>query len=406
MKKKFDFLGLALTSLLSFLGVFLVVQIYRCIPQDSSAAAVFVGALLLTVPMLLGFLGMRLSMWIRRRKYRMKKPKAAAGRLLAVMLAAAILGAAGQLLFEVEWQTYTVDTKVDAPMKGRHIVLLMDISGSMKNEKDACIEAACQLIGGMDETTTMQVIAFASAVTERCTSAYLPLTPENKDTLQEMIRSVNMAGGTNFNQPLDMAIKTLHDDMDPEYRSMILMLTDGKDSVENSIRDTLTDPDCGIELFTARITDGSDFKDQNVQALIDLAVRDFPIVQQTDGSVDMSDVLDTFLAAVNHQKTIQEEHKKLALGSDFILDFSLGYRTAEFWWRPVVQMAVFTLYAVLVSAAYYGKPDRTSLLLNLTAGLVTGLALVFKVAEFVLLLSFLCLGGFTLYEIEEVEGHV
>lgn len=403
MKKKFDFLGLVLTSVFAMWGLGMATAVNYL--ADQSLTAVFISVLSFILPLLLGFLGLRLSLWLHRKKYQVKRSGGIAKRLLAVLVLTAILSGTGQLLYAIEWQTYTVDTVVETPMKGRHVVLLIDISGSMKAEKDACIEAACQLVEGMDETTTMQVIAFAGAVTERCTSAYLPLTADNKITLQEMIRSVDMAGGTNFNQPLEMAIKTLRDDQDPEYRSMILMLTDGKESVDDAIKGTLTDPDCGIELFTARITDGSDGTDANVQDLISLAVQDFPIAQQADGSVDMSNVLDTFLAAINYQRTVREEHRKLALGSDLLFHFFEEPSGEAYWWRPVIAAAVFGLYAVLVSVAYYGRPGKISLLLSLSAGLITGFALEFEISIFPLPLL-ICLGGFAVYEIEEVKTDV
>lgn len=402
MKKKFDFLGLVLTSIFATWGLGMATAVNYL--ADQSLTAVFITVLSFILPLLLGFLGLRLSLWLHRKKYHVKGSGGIAKRLLAVLVLTAVLSGIGQLLYAIEWQTYTVDTVVETPMKGRHVVLLIDISGSMQDKKDACIEASCQLVEGMDESTTMQVIAFASTVTDRCTSAYLPLTADNKTMLQEMIRSVDMAGGTNFNQPLEMAIKTLRDSQDPEYRSMILMLTDGQASVDDTITGTLTDPDCGIELFTTRITNGNDGKDAN-QDLISLAVQDFPIAQQADGSVDMSNVLDTLLAAINHQKTVHEEYRKLALGSDLLFHFFEESSSEAYWWRPMIAAAVFGLYAVLVSVAYYGKPSKISLLLSLAAGLITGFALEFEISFFPLPLL-ICLSGFAVYEIEEVKPDV
>lgn len=404
MRKKFDILGLIFSVILAGVGIGAVMACFPYHLRESAPVAIATTGLLLMVPLLTGYDGLRLSLRLRRKKFRAPDSKAAARRVIVVALIAGLLGAGGQVLYGLEWETYTEETVVDTSTKGRHIVLLMDISGSMKEEKPACIEAACRLIDGMDDTTTMQVIAFAASVTDRCTSQYLPLTPENKTTLQNMIRSVDMGGGTNFNQPLDMAIQTLKGSADPEYRSMILMLTDGKEAVNDTIRGTLTDPASGIELFTVRI--GTDASDHNVRDLIDLAVQDFPIAQQTDGTVDITDVLDTLEKAANYQTVVQEEHRRLIMGGDQLLECFIANKNVEFWWRPVLQVVVMAVYAVLVSFAYYGRLGKGSLALSLAAGLATGLALALNQYVASPMMCVLCLGGFTVYEVQEVEAHV
>lgn len=402
MKKRFGFLPLVLTSLFGVAGILAVGFVFYAIEPDTVWEGVLISVLFFTIPMLLGFTGLRLALRLERKKYQVKEDRGCFVRLVVVLILVGLLGGVGQLLYCLEWQTYTVDTEVDMPSKGNHVVMLMDISGSMRDERDACIEAACQLIDGLDETTAMQFIAFAATVEPRNESAFLPLTADNKLVLQDLIRAIDMEGKTNFNQPLETAIHTLQTHQAPDYRSMILMITDGKDDINSSIKRTLSDPGSGIELFTLRITEGSGAPDAQVQALIDLAKQDYPIQQKADGTVDMTTVLDNLRSAIDSQKTITEEHRKLAFGNDLV--FSIG--SANFWWRSVIQVVLFGLYSVLISVAYYGKPGVLSLLLSAAGGLFTGFMLCMDMEFYPALLIILCLGAFTVYEIEEAKPNV
>lgn len=402
MKKKFGVLPLVLTVLFATAGILVFGYIQKAINPNTTWKALLDSVVFFMVPLLLAFVGLLLALVLKQKKYHVKINGGCFARLAVVLILSGLLGGVGQLLYCLEWQTYTVDTVVETPLKGNHVVMLMDISGSMSDEREACIEAACQLIDGLDETNTMQFIAFAASVASRNESAFLPLTADNKSSLQDLIRGIDMKGGTNFNEPLEKAIQTLRDNQDTEYRSMILMITDGKDSINNSIKGTLSDPDSGIELFTLRITDGSSSPDSQVRALIDLAKQDYPITQQGDGTVDMTTVLENLRAAIHSQRSVTEEHRKLAFGSRLV--FTYDY--TDFWWRPVIQVVLLGLYSVLISVAYYGKPGVLSLLLSLAAGLFTGLILSMGLEFYPALLIILCFGAFTVYEIEEVKPNV
>ena len=402
MKKRFGFLPLALSSLFGVAGILIVCLVFGAIDPNTVWESVLISVLFFVVPLLLGFVGLRLALWLNRKQFQAKKDSGCFVRLVVVLILSGILGGVGQVLYCLEWQTYTVETGVTMQTKGNHVVMLMDISGSMRDEREACIEAACQLIDGLDETTTMQFIAFAATVEPRNESAFLPLTADNKLVLQDLIRAIDMEGKTNFNQPLETAIHTLQTHQDPDYRSMILMITDGKDDINSSIKRTLSDPGSGIELFTLRITEGSGAPDTQVQALIDLAKQDYPIQQKADGTVDMTTVLENLRSAIDSQRTITEERRKLAFGGDMVFTGMHTY----FWWRPVIQVVLLGLYSVLISVAYYGKPGILSLLLSLAAGGFTGFMLYQGMEFYPALLIILCLGAFTEYEIEEVQADV
>lgn len=401
MKKKFGFLMWMLSAAVTAAVFSLWIMINPIQHVDTVLSGVLYSIAYFASFLLCGFGAVRLAIWIGRKKYQVNT--AGMGkRLVAVLVMVAMLGGIGQLLYSIEKQKYTKEIIIDDTLKGLHLAVLMDVSGSMKEEREGCVEAVCELIEGMDEANSMQFIAFSGTVTDRGESAFLPLTAANKITLQDMVRSINMVGGTNFDEPLDKAIATLQDNMDPDYSSLIIMVTDGDAPIDSRIANVLTDPDSGIELFTLRITDGSSSVSADVQAMIDMAAMDFPIVQQADGTVDVTAVQDAFREALNYQRVIEEEHEKLGLGKTLV--FSTMDKTL--WWRPVIQVVVLALYALLVSVAYYGKPSVISAVLNLALGAVSGLLLATGVYMGAYALFIVCVSAVAILEVEEVHQNV
>lgn len=400
MKKKFDFLMPVLTILSASFGIGIAWGVQMRMNPDSALTGLVSALAFFTVPVLTGYLGVQAALLLRRPKFVRKNSSGSLKALAAALLVSAVVGCAGQLLYAMEWQIETTETIVGTQSKGSHVVMLMDVSGSMMDERPGCVEAACQLIDGLDDTTSMQFIAFAAAVKDENVSAFAPMTAENKSSLQAVIRSANMIGNTNFNQPLEMAIETLEQNREKDYRNIIIMLTDGAASVKDSVKNVLADSD--LELFTVRITDGANDSDADVQALIQLATQDFPVKSQPDGSVDVSAILKSLREALNSSRVITEEHKKLALGADTIFSANME----DFWWRPILQVVVFGLFSVLISLAYYGRQGLVSLVLNLASGVLCGVVLVEEPEFYPMLLIFLCFGAYTTYEIEEVPANV
>lgn len=400
MKKRFDFFMVVLTVLFASFGIGFVGGVHGMMDSDSVGTSLVCAILFFTVPVLTGYLAIRIALLLRRRKMMKKNSDGSLKTLVIALLLSAVVGAVGQLVYAIEWQTYTTEKVIETKMKGSHVVMLMDISGSMLDEKPACMEAACQLIEGLDESTSMQFVAFAAAVKDENVSAFVPLTADNKISLQTLIQKADMSGGTNFNHPLEIAIKTLEKNQKQDYRNMIIMLTDGTSSIDDSVKKTLTGSD--IELFTIRITDGTNDSDTDVQALIQLAAKDFPIKPQSDGSIDVSLILESFRAALNSSRVVTEEHRKLALGSDLVFAANMQ----DFWWRSIVQVVVFGIFSVLVSFAYYGSFGKVSFVLSLATGILCGVVLVVEAELFAMLLIFMCFGAYTVYEIEETQTNV
>ena len=400
MKKRVNILMPLFSAAAALAGLWMWIELFPWAKEKTFLFSVIFSILFFTSMLLLGFGGMWLAAWIGRKKYQIV-PELSLQRLGAVLLVTAAVAGFGQLLYGIEPQIRATETVVDKNMKGLHLVLLMDVSGSMEEEQSVCAQAACQMIENLDETNFMQFVAFAGTVPERGESAFLPLTAENKAALQMMAQTVTLKGGTNFNEPLDKAITTLQSHQNPEYRSLIIMLTDGEDSVNSEIKSVLTDPKSGIDLFTLRITDDSGNVSGNVQELIDLAEKDFPIVQKTDGSVDLTKVQDAFREALSYRGVIVEEQTKLGFGSNLIFDTS----DFSFWWQPLIQSVVFSLYSLLISIAYYGKTGLLSAGLNLAVGAAAGFSIRCDEALYVSLLL-VCLSAFVILETEEVEKDV
>ena len=400
MKKRFDFLMVMLTVLFACFGIGFVGGIQGLMNEDSFVTGIVCSLLFFTVPVLTGYLGLRIALLLQRHKYVMKDSSGSVKMLVIVLVISAIVGCVGQVLYCIEWKTYTTEKVIESNMKGSHVVMLMDISGSMKDEKPACVEAACQLIDGLDDTTSMQFIAFAAAVSDNHVSQFLPLSADNKISIQSLIRNANMSGGTNFNQPLDMAIETLQKNKQQDYRNMIIMLTDGSAEISDSIKNTLSGSD--IDFFTVRITDGSNDSDGDVQALIQLATKDFPVNPQTNGGVDITVILESFRAALRSSSVITEEHRKLAFGSDLVFAVNMQ----QLWWRPIIQVVVISILSVLISLAYYGRLGKLSFVLSLATGIFCGVLLVTVSELYAIHLILLCYGAYTIYEIEEAPDNV
>lgn len=401
MKKKFDFLMAPLTGVISYLGILAAAYCWGFLHNGSVMMSVFIAVLLFVIPMTAGFLTMQLVLLFQRKKYNLQT-KGAFVRFVAVLLVTAVLAAVSQLLYCFEWQTYSTEKVIENKTKGSHVVLLMDISGSMKDERSACIDAACELVNSLDENTSMQFIAFAGTVEPRNKTAFLNLTPDNKLVVQDVIRNVKMEGGTNFNYPLEEAMDTLIQNQDPDYRSMILLLTDGREATVNAQNKQKLRDNSQIELFSLRVVPANATISKEEKELMELAVKDFPLEQQKDGSLDMSTVLQTFKTAINHKKVEVEWHKKLAMGSDVVF----GSDNQGYWWRAVTQIVMFTLYSVLLSVAYYGKPGIPSLILSLAAGALTGWVAGIDVNLMGFVLAILCLSAYTVYEVGEGPQNV
>ncbi len=403
MKKKFDILAPVLSAVFGFLGVEAAYLIFKTFRTGTVMSNVVLAVVYFLLPMVMGFLGLQLALLINRKKFKTAGGPGVWIRMIAVLVVMAILGGAAQLLYCIEVQRYSTERVVENKAPGSNVIMLMDISGSMSNERDACVEAACSLVDGLDATTSMQFIAFESIVKPEYTSRFLSLDATNKQEIKTVIQNVNTKGGTNFNYPLEEAIKTLEDNHQKDFRSMIIMITDGREaSVGQDVQNKLKNSSVGIEFFTLRVITAGEATTQHEKDLAALATKDFPLMQQTNGSLDVSTVAQTLQEAFNHKEIVIDWHEKLGMGSDMLFVQS----EQSFWWRPVVSIVIFALYSVLLSVAYYGMPGILSLILSLATGALTGWMAETNATMALLPLVLLCLTAYTVYEIREGTQNV
>lgn len=406
MKKRFCFSALVLSMAFAALGmpVSLAFEKFLTAVCNSSLyniANVILAGFFAMVTLLLGYLGLQVGLWLNRKKYRAEKqPK----KFLILALAGAfITGALCQVLFGLEYQTFSRTVQVDTQKTGAHVVLLMDKSNSMYYMQDACDEAACGFVDSLDENISVQFIAFAAGVKDENVSDFLVMTVENKEYMKDFIRAAEDEGGTDFDEVLEKAIDTLNTYADPAYKPIIIMLTDGVDDIEDTdILQTLQDTSSDISFFSVRLTedDAGDRQDHRVQALITLAHSDFPITPNADGTVDINTVMAAFRDAMASASTIVEEYQKLVLGEDFLL---AEHESSVL--RVVARMLFCIAYTVLAAVAYYGKPDGKSLVVNGVVGTLCGAVMAFTMVGLgTLSVWILCLGAFAI--MEEVPQHV
>lgn len=392
MKREFSLKCLALSVLLAGAGLYACLLLADA-GRESVPAALVWGFAAFALPLALGFLGLELGLWLDRKRYTALRPSRVASLLLALLLGGG-LGAGCQLIYLVEYQNYTVTSTEDMEYKGVHAVLLMDGSSSMEKRRDACVQAACRLVDGLDENSSVQFAAFANNVMPRNVSDFLPMTRENRAQLQDFIRGTDLAGGTDFGPPLTLALTTLEEHADRDYRSIILMLTDGEAELSPDVSGPLADSD-EIDLYTVRIVENSSGSPSALaQALVDLAAEDFTIVPDGDGGVDVEEVLDAFWAALDGQAVVSHQRERLGLGTDLML----WNNSPHYWWRILAGVLGCSLYAAVAGLVYYRQAGRR-LAVQLAAGAGTGAVLLAFPEAGLALLVLVCLGAYTTYEI-------
>lgn len=386
MKKHiFDIKMWLITAVFALIGIFVfhgLGYILESFIETSTRRHVFVNgiltALFFVVPLIFAWIGMRISLMLNRSRFEITGKVGSVRTLLIALVGCILLAFVTQTLYALELRNEeeVIPGSDDELYKGTHIVLLMDSSDSMWADSVACEEAAIALINGLDETSSLQFIAFATNVMDRNVSDFLQLTASNKKVLTDFIKyDVFAAGGTDFNEPLERALDTLSAHRDPDYRPVILMLTDGYASIDDSVASRIKN-DTELSLYTVRITDDAPGSavDDMIKELLALADKDFTIPHSASGSVDVNDVLNAFRTAISHSSDpVIKIHTKLGFGGDRL--FSFGDPVSLL--RVIVVIIAFIGYGILVTLAYYGRIDFKYLILNIASGFVFGLLWLF-----------------------------
>ena len=349
MKKNFDRIVLILTLLLGGAGCAFCLMIYGRTAQDTWGRIIWSG-LFFSLPFVTSLLGSYLAEALQSRRFTVLRKR---GRIFTMILAAAsgfLVGAGGQALYMIS--AFEKNPAMD-------IVLLLDGSGSMEDEKEGCDKAARALLDQMDENSRAQVVSFAATVLGN--TDLLPMDEAGKDTITDFIRSIDVIGGTEFGQPLTFALNSLRENKEEQRAQAVILLSDGEGPLPDSLKEEYIKE--GLLLYTIRIDTGTK-PTADTEKLIDMAKStggfDTLIPVDKSGQADTQELISAFGEAFTATREI-------GMGEQMIV---FGNMNGSVIFRFLIRTLVFALYAVLVGAIYYRSLQPEQILGNLTAGLL------------------------------------
>ena len=349
MKKNFDRIVLVLTLLLGGAGCAFCLMIYGRTAQDTWGRIIWSG-LFFSLPFVTSLLGSYLAEALQSRRFTVLRKR---GRIFTMILAAAsgfLVGAGGQALYMIS--AFEKNPAMD-------IVLLLDGSGSMEDEKEGCDKAARALLDQMDENSRAQVVSFAATVLGN--TDLLPMDEAGKDTITDFIRSIDVIGGTEFGQPLTFALNSLRENKEEQRAQAVILLSDGEGPLPDSLKEEYIKE--GLLLYTLRIDTGAK-PTADTEKLIDMAKAtggfDTLIPVDKSGQADTQELISAFSEAFTATREI-------GMGEQMIV---FGNMNGSVIFRFLIRTLVFALYAVLVGAIYYRSLQPQQVFGNLTAGLL------------------------------------
>lgn len=368
----FDGIMCAVTILFTALGG----EICACIRPDKPTGLIVWSMLFYTVPLLLGVCGILATEKWRDRYYVIHRRGKRWHSFAAALGVGIILGGAGQLLYGFTIET-TEEVIDGGPIEqgASDIVLLMDYSGSMRNgtmdRTDSAEKAAIMLVEGLEEECRLQVIPFAGRAFEEGTQLRSMDEEGKKDTI-DFLSNIDHEGGTDFDAALWAAYSALtlngnsaSGTAGANPNQVVILMTDGQDSVGSAVRSNYLAQDCDIRLYSVRFV-SDDSRSSKDRELISLVERtggfDTEIKVNADGNISIDELLEALQTVIEGEVETREVERytwgmqNLTYGSE-----SLNI------YRRILRVLVFFLYGVAVTWVYYYRITFKGILFNLAA---------------------------------------
>ena len=135
------------------------------------------------------------------------------------------------LLLSVETQ----DVEDESFRQGVDIVLVIDISGSMKGEKIKLVTDTLKfVIDELEEKDRISILTFNSKVKKIC--GLKSMNEENKKSLKELVlQSLKPKGCTNIRKAMESAFNVLLERNEANDSTAIFLISDGQDTCGNNI---------------------------------------------------------------------------------------------------------------------------------------------------------------------------
>ena len=357
-KRRFLF-GAWLVSGLFSCGAACAMDPYRWIPAMLPWQRMIWSGLFLLTICCAGFMGMRISLLLSR-QYRIRFPRLWVATFLLSALLIFGTGVLGQFLF----MRSVPEPIVYEPLT--EIVLLVDSSRSMGPEEHGystvCKDAACQFVDSLDENVNMQIIPFASLVDD--VSQMTTLDAPGKTAVKDFINSIDMTGGTDFNNPLRDALQTISREGRPDSGKAVILLTDGESDFQEEFITQYQNAQ--IHLFVIRFCDDAAETNERVDKLITFANETdgayVPLVPDQNNQVDAAAI---FTAFRNAFSTVIEE--LISTPSGLLLD----EREVSVY-QQVIRYATLVICALLFETAYYGNLRVVQAAVNVLMAVLLG----------------------------------
>ncbi len=389
-------------------GVFALLGFGVCmlnyeITADTPEGCIIWMAEVFAVCLAMGLLGIEADLFLRRKRFVPTVKRSLAKGLVFAVLAGAVLGAAGQALYALEVNVEKEKSGGKSEGKETHVVLLMDYSGSMTNSIEDEKEVTCRLIEGLDENTSLQVIAFSDTVEDRAVSDFLPMTKANKAALQSFVRNIDIwFGGTNFDLPLEKAYETLSANKEKNCRSAVVMLSDYEQygyTLITDIADRIKDE--GFEMYSVRLTSQDSQQTDPNDPFMQYTDEDFSVVKNSDGSFDT----DKLLEALSESVKGKEKSRISDVSAELVDETLLMEEDADIL-KILLRITVYGLFSLAAGMVYYGAGGKGRLLINFISGALSGVVSLINPIAGCIVLMLVGAGSFTRYEIEEEKRNV